>query len=151
MSRNIYVWKYGQLLFQRDLNKSTISLKFDIFANMDNKFFFQSFEKKDLFLEMCIFSNIFTKWSQNNVIFIKMFICLEILTTNTFSKTSKKKYLFVEILYLINSNFFKVISNKSAFPEMLIFSKIWTKNYFSVILKKRIYGQKNLFFKVFSK
>ena len=113
-------------------------------------YFFKRYKEKCLFFDILIFSNIstknlfleviskqrylsncwpfrryghkttYSKWSQNNVIFLKMFPWI---------------LLFSEVW--TKNDFFKVISKNDLFTEMLVFSDIWVKNGISnLILKK---------------
>ena len=105
-----FFWTYGQKqFFQRDLKKSNFSLNFDIFEDMEKKI-------------------TFSKWSQNNFIFLEMLIRTD-LWTKLF--LISKNVVYSEILIFTETCIFAIRSQRTS-----LLSKCWLF---------RIYGQKTMF------
>ena len=115
-----------KLIFLKKSKKINIFLDIMIFSNISTKNLFLKVITKQHYLSKCWsfwrygHKTTYSKWSQNNVIFLKMFAWI---------------LLFSEVW--TKNDFFKVISKNDLFTEMLVFSDIWVKNGISnLILKK---------------
>ena len=157
---------------------------------MDKKRFFLNNLKKCSFSSKCCYGQktIFSTWSQNNVLFLEILIFTNIWTKNDFSKMiwqsacprnvdihddmeqkrrfprnvdmCKKRLLQSDLQITYSSKkywdlgiygkktIFSKWSKKVLVPEMLIFTEIWTKN---VGFLKMLIWAKNDFFNVISK
>ena len=115
-------------------------------------------KNNEIFLEILIYygsmdKNDFFKMISKNMLYPEMLKFTEICTNNDFFKMISINVVFVEILIFLDIRYFKVISNKRNFlwnidifgnmvkklffqqdlnkvhfPQILIFTQIWTKN-----------------------
>ena len=104
--------KYGIFRIRRghsktltDLKKSTYTLNFDIFGDMDKKRIFQNDLSKTSFSKNLIFKSdlkitCFSEICSKNHFSIEWLIFLDIWTKNIYSKRSKENYLFLKFWYL---------------------------------------------------
>ena len=114
--RNVDIFEnMGKSDFSRDLKITSFSRNVDIFDILaKNNFFKESNFSRNWYFRRYRQKTIFSKWSQENILFLEMLIFSKIWAKTIYLKWSQENILFF---------------------EMLIFSKIWARTIFQSDLK----------------